>query len=258
MRIVCLIFITSVLALALLTTLSRAEIDPDTVVGIWLFDEGNGKEAKDSSGRGHNGKIIGDVLWVDGKFGTALDFPGNLTDCVEVGSTPDLQITDAITLMGWIKTTESVAADIVGKDDGSDRNYNIHVATSGKLFLNGGGRTAMPGTTPINDDAWHHVAGTWDGDAAIIYVDGEEEASSTFPGPIATSDVPVKIGLRGNGEGVDRVFRGVIDEVAIFNAALSGEDIQNLMLNGLQQLAPVHPGGNMATTWGWAKFLLTF
>jgi hypothetical protein len=253
MRIVRLTCIMSVLALVLLTTLSWAEIDSRAVVGIWLFDEGSGEEAKDSSGRGHNGKIIGDVLWVDGKFGTALDFPGNLTDCVQVESTPAFQITDAITLMGWIKTTEAIAADIVGKDDGSDRNYNIHVATSGKLFLNGGGRTAMPGITPINDDDWHHIAGTWDGDIAIIYVDGEEEASSTFAGPIATSDVPVKIGLRGNGEGVDRIFRGVIDEVAIFNAALSGEDIQNLMSGGLRQLAPVRPGGKMATMWGWLK-----
>jgi hypothetical protein len=246
--------IAIILTIGLAATFSSAEIDPNTVVGIWLLDEGSGKEAKDASGRGHNGEIIGDVIWVDGKFRTALEFPGTLTDCVEIESTPELQITDEITLMGWINTTVTPSADIVGKDDGTDRNYNIHVADSGKIFLNSGGeKCPLPGTTSVIDGQWHHVAGTWDGDTVRIYVDGVEEASSSFAGPIATSDVPVKIGLRGNGEGVDRIFTGVIDEVAIFNVALSEEDIQNLMVNGLEQLAPVEPHGSMATTWGQLK-----
>ncbi len=253
MRLTNLICMVIILAAGLNVASSWAEIDPQALVGLWLFDVGSGKEAKDVSGRGHNGKIIGDVVWVDGKFGMALEFPGTLTDYVEVESTPELEITDQITLMGWIQTTVTPSADIVGKDDGSDRNYNIHVADSGKLFLDGGGRAAMPGTTPIIDSNWHHVAGTWDGDTARIYINGVEEASTPYAGPINTSDVPVKIGLRGNGEGVDRVFTGIIDEVAIFNVGLSEEDVQNLMNNGLGQLAPVEPYGNLATTWGQLK-----
>lgn len=244
------ICMTIMLLIGLIATSSRAEIDPKTVVGIWLLDEGSGTKTRNASGQGHDGEIMGDVVWVEGKFGMALEFPGTLTDCVEIESTPELRITDQITLMGWINTTITPSADIVGKDDGTDRNYNIHVANSGKLFLNGGGRVAMPGNTSVIDGEWHHVAGTWDGNTARIYIDGVEEASNPFAGPIATSDVPVKIGLRGNGEGVDRIFTGAIDEVAIFNVGLSEEDIQHLMLNGLQQLAPVELYGNMATTWG--------
>jgi hypothetical protein len=247
---VCIVVIFAML-LAAIT--SRAEINPENVVGIWLMEEGSGSNLSDGSGNGHDGKIIGDVNWVDGKFGTALEFPGTLSDFVEVPTDSDLEITESITLMAWILTSEQVAADIVGKDDGSDRNYNIHVATSGKLFLNGGGRVAMPGTTPINDGQWHHVCGTWDGDTARIYVDGMEEASMPYGGPIDRSNVPVKIGLRGSGEGVDRIYKGIIDEVAIFNTGLSEEDIQNVMNNGLEQFTPVYPLGNMTTTWGQLK-----
>ena len=234
-------------------TFSWAEVDPATVLGIWLFDEGSGKEVRDVSGRGNNGEIIGNVTWVDGKSGTALEFPGTLEDHVSVESNPELEITDRITLMAWIQTTVTPSADIVGKDDGSDRNYNIHVANSGKLFLNGGGRVAMPGATSVVDGNWHHVAGTWDGDTARIYVDGVEEAATPYAGPIDTSDVPVKIGLRGNGEGVDRIFTGLIDEVAIFNVGLSEEDIRNLMNDGLGQLSPVEPYGDLVTVWGKLK-----
>ena len=56
---------------------SYAEIDPETVVGVWLFDEGEGEIAGDSSENGNGGKIFG-AKWVDGKFGKALDFDGTI------------------------------------------------------------------------------------------------------------------------------------------------------------------------------------
>jgi len=56
--------------------ISNAEIDPDTVVGIWLFDDGSGNTAEDSSENGNDGEFVGDPQWVDGKFGDALSFDG--------------------------------------------------------------------------------------------------------------------------------------------------------------------------------------
>ena len=53
--------------------ISNASAD---AIGVWLFDEGNGKIVKDLSGNGHHGEIIGEVAWADGKFETALEFDG--------------------------------------------------------------------------------------------------------------------------------------------------------------------------------------
>ena len=54
----------------------HAEIDPETIVGIWLFDEDEGNVAEDSSGNGHDGQIS-NAEWTDGEFGSALEFSGS-------------------------------------------------------------------------------------------------------------------------------------------------------------------------------------
>lgn len=61
---------------AIFTGQSIAKIDPKTIEGLWLFDEGKGNVAVDSSGKGLDGKLIGNPTWVDGKFGKALEFDG--------------------------------------------------------------------------------------------------------------------------------------------------------------------------------------
>ncbi len=60
----------------LLTNSSYADISLEDAVGIWLFDEGNGDIAKDSSGNGNEGQIMNAPEWVDGKSGKALRFDG--------------------------------------------------------------------------------------------------------------------------------------------------------------------------------------
>jgi len=66
---------TCFLSILFITTAS-AEIDPDTIVGMWLFDEGKGNVATDESGNGLDGEFEGKPKWVDGKFGQALEFDG--------------------------------------------------------------------------------------------------------------------------------------------------------------------------------------
>ena len=62
---------------------SEAAFDPETLVGAWLFDDGNGDVAEDSSGNGLDGALKGDAKWVNGQFGKALEFDG-ATGYVEV------------------------------------------------------------------------------------------------------------------------------------------------------------------------------
>ena len=73
------LFIAGVLAVS-----SDAVLDPETIVGIWKFDEGKGNTTKDSSGNGNDGTLMEKPKWVDGKFGKALEFDG--TSFVNMGN----------------------------------------------------------------------------------------------------------------------------------------------------------------------------
>ena len=92
-----------IIMLILSTTLAFTAIDPETVVGVWTFDEGAGKEAKDLSDLGHHGQING-AKWKKGKLGTGLEFGGG--QWVEIKSTPELQCGKQLTMMAWFYATK--------------------------------------------------------------------------------------------------------------------------------------------------------
>jgi hypothetical protein len=75
----------ALLGACILSTPCYARIDPESIIGIWLFDEGKGDVAEDSSENGFDGKIMNGAKWVDGKFGDALEFDG-ADDYVDFGN----------------------------------------------------------------------------------------------------------------------------------------------------------------------------
>ena len=89
------ISIAVLLGTGMLAGSSHAEIDPDSVVGVWLLDEGKDNTTRDSSGNGHDGELKGNVNWVEGKFGKALEFPGI------VGNYVDIPGDDRLDLVTW-------------------------------------------------------------------------------------------------------------------------------------------------------------
>ena len=69
-----------------------AQIDPETVVGVWMFETDPKDGVRDNSGNGHNGEVTGDVKWVQGKFGEALEFPGVSGNLVSIPHAPELNL----------------------------------------------------------------------------------------------------------------------------------------------------------------------
>jgi len=222
----------------LLIEQSHAAIEEKSIVGIWLFDEGKGDTAKDSSKGQHDGTIKGDVKWVDGKNGKALEFPGVDENFVEVPHDDSLTLT-TFTFALWVKlqTTSSYQAVFIKTEDGSIENYSGYLMDSTKVFWTrftsgGAGKWAFQkfGATAITDEEWHHLAGTYDLKSVKSYVDGEVEADAQFsddpdpsPGPLNIGDCPK----------YPYPVKGIMDEVALFNVALTGDDIKALMKNGL-------------------------
>ena len=257
---------TLLISLILLSLYAPSLFAKANLVAAWSFDEGSGKVAKDITGNGHDGEIK-DAKWVLGKFGSALEFKGAEPSQVEVPSSPALNLTKAVTLEAWIKA-KSVAAfcGLVQKwdDDAgvNNRQYllanldgtlRMYVAYAGTDYPGVGSKEKLP------TGEWTHIAGTYDGKKLRVYINGKlegegcDEAGQTLqPGKdIFTSDTPFWIG--GYAPGMQRWFNGVVDEVMLWDAALSEKEISANMQKSVKEVSAVSPSGKIAISWGAVK-----
>ena len=234
----------------------EAAINHKDVVGIWLLDEGKGNEAEDSSGNEQVGELAGGAKWVEGKFGEALE----LLAGAQV-KLPLVEEFDLVTwsLVGWYKGT--AAGDkwqgIMGKPNTGSRNYAlIYLNASGALraeFTAGAGNwKAVNSKTPVNDDEWHHVAGTYDKKKLRVWVDGVAESEAAETGnPSIQTDSFFSIGATGGHK-----CNGTVDDVALFSVGLEEGDIKRIMDLGLAEgvlKVAVSPQEKLAVSWGKVK-----
>lgn len=231
---------------------ASAKIDPDTAVGVWLFEEGRGNTVTDSSGKGNDGTITG-AKYVKGKFGDGLEFNG--AQGVAIDSTPDLQLGNEHTMMAWFYATDIESwRQIIAKNN----EYLLRIdppnegnKMSSFVFI-GGWEPRASAVVP-DKDTWIHFAATYDNsaksDQLVVYVNGERAGSSTRAGnPVGNAD-QVTFGRWGGGS----YFFGIIDEVAIFKAILTEDDLKTIMDHGLDKalggVSAVDASNKITTTW---------
>ena len=234
---------------------SYAAVTIDDAAGIWLFDEGSGNTALDSSENGTNGVLMGNPERVDGKFDSkALEFDGD-GDYVEVANSPSLEINDEITIVGWVKGSPQPSYPrIMGKRSG-DVGLEIQVhpnEATVAIRIDTTATTNWLQRLQILDGNWHHVAYVLESGNAKGYKDGTMAAEQGYPhGKGFSSKDNLLIGA---ALPASLFFNGILDDVAIFNKALAQDDIENIMTNGLKLAlnlgAAVSPSGKLATTWG--------
>jgi hypothetical protein len=239
------------------------------------FDEGEGDLVSDLSGNNNNGTLMGEPKWVDGKEGLALQFSGEENkNYVEVPDHPSLNPQDEITCAAWIysddyKPTGGIISKYIGA--GNQRSYDLHMHHDTALAINtacssNGAYQIGTSTTVVNTDPdivangeWSHVAMTFKaGDFLRIYVNGklsaETQAGATES--LFDNNVPLLIGtdfqIGGAHNGQPREFTGIIDEVVIFNRALSEDEIK-LVMAGM--VMPVESFGKLTIVWGALKKL---
>lgn len=191
----------------------------------------------DESGAGNNGRVIGAQWASDGKFGGAYLFHiTNLTDRIVIPNSDTLNL-DHITLSVWIKAADRDGFwnRIIDKDYrnaycldlGGDYNGK---AARGKLqFETSAG--SISSNRALNDGQWHHIAATYDGKTVSYYIDGVGRGRvSRHPGPLKKSGWDLCIGnsVVDYGTGEFLAFDGMIDEVRIYNRALSAAEVKML------------------------------
>ncbi len=221
---------------------------PSPLVGHWTFDEGAGTVALDSSGNWNDGIFVGDPQWVAGVVGGALEFNGD--DYIDCGNGPSLQIQDAITIAFWFNVVafENTWEAFLSKGDSAYRVSRgggdgdaTHFGISGSSA--GGGNGWFNGNAIVTGGVWHHFAGTYDGAEGRIYIDGVLDSTTEATGQINIETDGFWIG--NNSQNPDRLLHGILDDVRIYNQALSVDEISqlagNILVNGGFENGVVEP-----------------
>jgi hypothetical protein len=206
------------------------------LVAYWTLDEGSGNIVYDTSGNNNNGTING-ATWCDGKYGKALQFNGQ-NNYVEVPSSDSLEIDENVTIAAWINWIDAgdtwlgILAN--GQQNGPWENYGLFVNRSSRflyftLSLNGGHVVQQTSNNVIVPNEWVHVCASWDGSKARIYINGQMKLETAQSGTLVPTGLPLRIGHRN---GSPHYFNGTIDEVRVYNHALTESEILVAMEGG--------------------------
>jgi hypothetical protein len=198
------------------------------IVSYWKFEEGNGSTANDSIDTNH-GTLMNDPVWTTGKVGGALSFDG-VNDYVEVPHNTGLNLESLTgsTYDGWFMSTGGDGVVIAKHICGISWGWFFTTQQGcfiGNHYIGGVG----VGGLNLDDGQFHHFACVKDGTTYREYIDGVLVSEDTGPVVGTPTAQPIQIGIAG---GCDP-FRGQIDEVAIYDRALSPEKIQRHYQNGL-------------------------
>ncbi|PZD94736.1 hypothetical protein DNH61_17460 [Paenibacillus sambharensis] len=221
----------------------QAAVAQEDLVLHYSFDETSGTTVRDASGNNRSGTMHGGASFSDGKVNNALTLNGS-NGYIQM---PDgiLQNVNAMTVSAWVKP---------GANPAWSRVFDFGSSTTSNLFLtlnngaNGTIRLGMVNGSTSHDidavefpssDAWQHVAVTMAGKVAVIYLNGIEVAQN--------SNITIKPSDLGNStrnyigrsQWPDPYFNGKIDDFRVYNRALSGEDLKEVMAESLTVLESV-------------------
>lgn len=204
------------------------------LVGYWSFNEGTSTFVGDFSGKGNKGSFGSPIpTWTTGKFGKGLNF-GATTE-VNIPDSPLFDLTGDLTLTAWIKGTDndSLWQTIVGRMDAANLDWDYALFASNSSngrpgCYYGGGSTHQLNADPgydVKNNEWTFLVCSWDGSNRMIYIDGVLRGSDSNTTGVSNSSYPLQVGDVGApGTG----YTGFIDEVRIYNRALSTAEVYNL------------------------------
>ncbi|MHC4633418.1 MAG: LamG domain-containing protein, partial [Planctomycetota bacterium] len=211
------------------------------LVAHYKFDSINMGITLDSSGNGLNGKLVGDAdIISDPERGKVLSLDGN-NDYVSCGNDARFNITYEITIAAWIKINlfgrdwKSIVtkADTAWRLQKKVNSYNLKFNCDGLEQP-----IPWPGVeanVKIDNNRWYYIVGVYDGNKLYIYLDGKLDNYEVTSGTIATNTCQVFIG--NNAQYPNRFWNGLIDDVRIYNYALTKDEIQALYFEGLPEKA---------------------
>lgn len=212
-----------ILVLTVFLNINYAQNIEEGLIHYYSFDEGEGYTLKDSISN-NNGLVSGDIIWVEGKSGKAISFSKERNTRIKIPHSSSLNL-KKIGISVWIKTDSSSHGTIIEKwfsnktigwRLGYSPPYVNFVLYSDKPFPDGKYYKDLFSKKPVNDNQWHNITAVYNGEKAIIYIDGKEDAKENIEIDISGGNkADITVGYR-EYEGGASFFNGVIDEVKIY------------------------------------------
>ena len=192
------------------------------------FDETSGTQVLDASGNGNHGTLSNATRTTQAKFGRALSFSGS-NSLVTVSDSNSLDLTSGMTLSAWVYPTTWASGwkTVIMKERSGGLAYALYANSdaglpNSTLSIGSYDRQLTVGSH-LPSNAWTHLAATYDGTTQRLYVNGVQVGSRAQTGTLDVSANPLRIG--GNTVWANEYFQGLIDEVRIYNRALSQAEI---------------------------------
>ena len=219
-----LIYLFSFVLLPALVLTSAAEAADPSLVLYLPFNEGAG-EPKDFSVYDNEVELVNDPIWVDGKYGKALEFDG--TNYVRILITETLQLREHFTVECWVQREEPQPATWNYMVAGGTLMWAVIINADQNVYVwtRSGGTWGqrLVTTVPLTTD-WTHVAMTYDvGSGVALYFNGEKAGEGVTPPVVDEIDDSIMVGARTPGQ---EFFGGIIDEVALYNRILTLDEIR--------------------------------
>ena len=238
-----------------------AQVKVEDTVGIWLFDEGRGKNAKEMAGKGLDGELINGPQWVNGKFGKAIRFDGS-SQYVEVNDPLNVgEFGTSHSISVWVNpgATQNAHADMLGnhgkpggyeiEQRGGEHN-NFYFGMKINDTWQGGPWAARP-STKLSDGVWSHFVVIRDTKTIKHYLNGRKTVEYKISDDrVDDSQANFLFGHSACCAG--RNFKGMLDEIVIFKKAVGVDDIRALS-KGVDAAMNVESAGKLTTIWGKLK-----
>jgi hypothetical protein len=226
----------------------------DDLIGFWRLDDAPGSAtARDWSGWVNDGTLAAGLdpatAWVaDGPEGGALSVEGKGYVNVPRSASID-SITTQVTLAAWMYLDGTIMdyATAISRQIGTGFGQHYHLSVNAQhqaiLFITtpAAGQVVLGGPATVPQQTWIHLAGTYDGSMARLYVDGAEVDSKACTGPFATETNPVVLSGNGNGANVTESVPGRLDDVMLYRRALAADEIVRIK-NGALLASPADAG----------------
>ncbi len=242
-----------------------AGLDKGLVV-YFTFDNVLGKRILDESGNGLDAEIVKETQFVKGKYGNAVHITNDTEDCVNVPAADELEISEEITMMAWVYHENWKGSSSQWFDKGCYSARSNSIYGMGVFDENDDPDLGFPSGVGIilgtrefhvrivikkemRNGTWHHIVGVCEDLNVRMYLDGENIHESNQRAPFnfnGINEEDLRIGC-AKGKPAYAFAGGSIDEVAIWNRALSETEIRAVMRG---TLFAVSPKDKIATTWG--------
>ena len=213
------------------------------LVAAYGFNEGTGTQTFDASGNNNTGTLVGNAGWsTTGKFGGAIFFDGS-NSRVNIADSLSLHLTSGMTLEAWVNPSATLTGwnTVILKEQTGGLVYAMYGNTdtnrpSGHVFVTA--ETNTRGTAQVAANVWTHLAATYDSSILRLYVNGVQVNSVAVGGSI----LPATGALRIGGNAIwGEWFKGLIDEVRVYDHALSAAEIQADMTSAVSNSSPPPP-----------------